>query len=96
MERVTTFSHQKGAIISGEFAGGTSAVKLDSTDATDLIFRHVPPPCSNGVPFLYLDLHVEIVSGYAQVRGLYSAIRQAVIGQERAVFCLRDLLMDDS
>lgn len=30
---------------------------MDLTDATDIIFRDVPAPCSHSCPFLDLDLH---------------------------------------
>lgn len=46
------------AIVSRKFAGWTRPVKLDSTDTADFIFRHVPFPCGNGMPFFNSDFHV--------------------------------------
>lgn len=47
----------EGAVITGEFAGRTSAVELDAADTTHLVLGHVPVPGGNGIPFLEGDLH---------------------------------------
>ena len=57
MKGMAAFSHQQGAIISRKLARRTCAIELYTTDATDFIFRHVPPPCGDGVPFLDPHFH---------------------------------------
>jgi hypothetical protein len=57
VKRMSTFAHQQSTVITGEFARGTSAIELDATDATDLIFRHVPAPGGDRVPFLDCYFH---------------------------------------
>lgn len=47
----------KRAVITGKFAGRTSAIELNTTDTTDFILRDVPVPSSDGIPFLNGDLH---------------------------------------
>lgn len=47
----------KGAVVAGEFAGWTSSVELNTTDATHFILRNIPMPSSNGIPFFNGDLH---------------------------------------
>lgn len=47
----------ESAVIAGEFASRTSAVKLNTADTADLILRDVPVPSSDGIPFLNGDLH---------------------------------------
>lgn len=76
MKRVPAFSHHyvelisrswlrrgaptQRAVIAGKLAGRTGAVELDSTDATDFIFWHVPCPRGYRVPLLDLDLHCQV------------------------------------
>ena len=50
--------HTERTVIARKLAGWTSAVKLNATDATDLILRHVPAPGCNRIPFLDRDLHL--------------------------------------
>lgn len=46
------------AVISREFACWTGTVKLDTTDATHIILRHIPVPGGDGIPLFDDDLHV--------------------------------------
>jgi hypothetical protein len=54
--------HTERTVIARKLAGWTSAVKLNATDATDLILRHVPAPGCNRIPFLDRDLHLRTKS----------------------------------
>lgn len=47
----------KRAVVTREFAGWTSAIELNPTDATYFILRNIPVPSSNGIPFFNGDLH---------------------------------------
>lgn len=67
MERVATFAHQQRAVVSWKFACRTCSVELDATDATNFVFRHIPPPGGDRMPFLYLDLH--LLSGFQTEQG---------------------------
>ena len=51
------FLHTKRAVITGEFARGTSSIELHTTDSADFIIRHIPAPSSNSIPFLDINLH---------------------------------------
>jgi hypothetical protein len=51
----------QGTVIAGEFAGRTSAIELNTTDTTDFIFRNIPVPSSDSIPFFYGDLHSEVI-----------------------------------
>ncbi len=57
MEGVATFSHQQSTIVAWKLAGRAGSVKLHTADATDFILWHIPSPCRDGVPRLYLDFH---------------------------------------
>lgn len=47
----------EGAVIAGKFAGRTGAIELNTTDTADFIFRDIPVPSSDGIPFFNGDLH---------------------------------------
>lgn len=47
----------KRAVVTREFAGWTSAIELNTTDATYFILGNIPVPSSNGIPFFNGDLH---------------------------------------
>lgn len=47
----------KRAVVTREFAGWTSAIELNTTDATYFILGNIPMPSSNGIPFFNGDLH---------------------------------------
>ena len=47
----------KRAVVTREFAGWTSAIELNPTDATYFILRNIPVPSSNGIPFFNGDFH---------------------------------------
>ena len=58
VKRVTAFTNEQGAVIPGKLAGRTSAIELNATYTTHLVFGHVPSPRSNSMPFLYDDFHL--------------------------------------
>lgn len=47
----------KCAVVTREFTGWTSAIELNTTDATYFILGNIPVPSSNGIPFFNGDLH---------------------------------------
>lgn len=47
------------AVVAGVFACGTCPIKVDLTDATNIVFGNVPSPGRDRVPLFDLDLHLE-------------------------------------
>jgi hypothetical protein len=47
----------ESAVIAREFASRTSAIELNTTNTTNFIVGHIPPPSGDGVPGLDDDLH---------------------------------------
>jgi hypothetical protein len=49
--------HTQGAIVAWKLALGAGAVVRIATDAAHVVIWHVPPPGSDGIPFLDGHLH---------------------------------------
>jgi hypothetical protein len=47
----------EAAVVAGVFTSWTGAVEVDLTDAADVVFRDIPAPSGNRVPFCDPDLH---------------------------------------
>lgn len=63
VERVSAFTYEQRTVVSWVFTRRTSSVKLNPTDSTHFILRHVPSPCSHCVPFLDSDFHGAELAG---------------------------------
>jgi hypothetical protein len=48
----------QAAVITWIFTSRTRPVKVDLADTTNIVFRQVPAPGSDGIPLLDGDLHV--------------------------------------
>lgn len=59
----TKAKHTQSTIIPRILACRTSSVKLDATDAADVVFGHVPAPGGDGVPFFDCDFHCFSLDG---------------------------------
>lgn len=62
------------AVIPGIFARRTGSIELDATDATDVVFGHVPAPGGYCVPLVDGDLHCRLVACVMAVRGVLMSI----------------------
>jgi hypothetical protein len=47
----------ESAVVTRKLASRTGSIELNAADTTDFILRHIPSPCSNGMPGLDGDLH---------------------------------------
>jgi hypothetical protein len=62
------------AIISGVFACWTCTIEVDLADAADVVVGNIPSPCSYGIPFPDLDLHLDCTS----INSVYTQLRYSI------------------
>ena len=57
VENVFALAGEDGAVVTGDVAVGTAAVKGDTADAAHIVVRHIPSPHGHCVHSLHLNLH---------------------------------------
>jgi hypothetical protein len=55
--KISRESHTKRTLVARESTLGAGTVIRIPTDTADIVFRHVPSPCCDGVPLLDGDFH---------------------------------------